>query len=664
MSLPLDKLTNRRLIYLIVFTVFACYLPVLSNKFVWDDVHNLIGNPNYRGLTISNLSWMFTTFYDANYHPLCWLTLAIDFLLWDMNPAGYHLTNLVIHVLNCLLLYFFAGMILRQTSDASSCSNLPGILISAAVGVLFFALHPLRVESVAWVSTRGDLLCGFFTLLTVISYVQMNIEKQGGAKRKWFFLSLLFFTFSLLSRAWGITLPVVLLILDVYPLRRLAPLCRPTPAIKKLLIEKTPFIMLALGAAILAFWAKRDPMMSVAEHGIIDRFMQAGYGLFFYLAKTIAPVRLSPLYILDKTFNFMEPEYILCALFVIVLTMFLIVMRNRWPGAIAAWGCYIVTVSPLLGFVQSGPQVVADRYTYIASLPFGILVAAGIFRLWTARRNKALSSEVWLSAAAVVVASLVALSILSFRQIRIWHDDHTYWEHVLQLEPANYFALSNRGLLRMEQEDFANALADFNAAIRLNPNHSNTYYNRGTLHQKQENPADAFADYNTAIRLNPEHAGAYNNRGILHESQEDFASALADFNTAIRLNPNYSNVYYNRGILHQKRENIADALADYNTAIRLNPEYAGAYNNRGILRKRKGDIVGALTDFYVAIHFDPFHPDAYKNRGIIRQAQNHLREAISDFAKAIDVAPPGWPYQSWAKETIADIRLKLEKHEK
>ncbi|MBW2738456.1 MAG: tetratricopeptide repeat protein [Deltaproteobacteria bacterium] len=632
-SLPFDKSTNRWLIYLIIFTVIACYLPVLSNEFVWDDVYNLIENPNYRGFTSSHLSWMFTTFYDANYHPLCWLTLAIDFLLWDMNPAGYHLTNLVIHLLNCLLLYFLAGMILRRTSDASSRSNLTGIQISAAIGALFFALHPLRVESVAWVSTRGDLLCGFFTLLTVISYMQMNNEKQGDAKRKWFFLSLLFFTFSLLSRAWGITLPVVLLILDIYPLRRLASSDRPTSAIKKLLIEKTPFTILALGAAILAFWAKKGPMISVAEHGIIDRFMQAGYGLFFYLAKTIAPVRLSPLYILDKTFNFMKPEYILCTLFVIALTIFLIIMRNRWPGAIAAWGCYMVSVSPLLGFVQSGPQVVADRYTYIASLPFGILVAAGIFRLWTARRNKTLSSKAWLSAAAVVVASLVVLSVLSFRQIRIWHDNHTYWEHVLQLEPANYLARSNRGYWRMEQEtDFAGALADFNAAIRLNPNHSKTYYNRGILHQKRENIADSLADYNTAIRLNPVYAGAYNNRGILHESQEDFASALADFNTAIRLNPNYSNAYYNRGILHQKRENIADALADYNTAIRLNPEYAGAYNNRGILRERQGDIVGALTDFYVAIYFDPFHPDAYKNREII--------------------------------QTIADIRSKLEKHEK
>ncbi len=426
-----EKLQPRLLIILIAAVVVACYLPTLNGGFVWDDNANFIENINYRGLSLPHLYWMFTTYHDANYHPLAWLTLGLDFVLWGMNPAGYHLTNIVLHVINSILFYFLIAVFIRQTTIASN-AGLAGVQIGAVFGALFFAVHPLRVETVAWISTRGDLLCGVFYILTIIAYVRMNEGKDAGVKRKWFLLALLFFMFSLLSRAWGITMPVVLLILDVYPLRRFDFMNGSILSYKKVLSEKIPFILLALATGLLAFWVKRDSMLMVTGHGVIERFMQATYGLWFYLFKTLVPIKLSPFYLLSKTFNPMETKYILSALSVLGITLSLTVMRRRWPWALTAWVCYAVIVSPLLGFVQSGPQIAADRYTYIASMPFGVLAGVGVFRLWTAWQGKRL-----FAAMTVTCMGLLVLSVMSFRQTRIWYDNATFLDHILKLDPGN-----------------------------------------------------------------------------------------------------------------------------------------------------------------------------------------------------------------------------------
>lgn len=557
-------------IYLILLVVFAVFLPTLKNGFVWDDYHNFVNNFNYRGLSPSNLHWMVTTFHDANYHPLCWLTLGLDFVLWGMNPAGYHLTNLILHGLNAVLFYFLIKAFLQRSSRVSRLADSFGVSVSAIVGALFFAVHPLRVEPVACISARGDVLAGFFYLLTIIAYLRMNDKQQIGDKRKWFFYCLIFYVFSLLSRAWGITMPLVLLILDVYPLRRFGWRNWSAASHEKVLIEKIPFLVLALSAGILAFLAKKPSMLPVAEYDIINRFIQATYGLCFYLWKTVLPVRLSPLYLLDKTFNPMEGKYILCGLLAIGITVWLIFRRHRWPGGITAWGCYVVIVSPLLGFVQSGPQIVADRYTYFSCLPFGVLVGAGILSLWVAWSEKRLSAVVGGMTVSAVGAGLIILSVFSFRQSMIWHDSNTVWSRVLQIDPANYIAFTNRGVFRFEREgDLAGALADYNAAIRLNPKDAGNYYNRGILLEKQGDIAGALADYSAVIRLAPKNSRAYNNRGGLRKETGDIAGAVEDFNTAIRLNPFSPEPYANRGVIRLNQDDLKGAVHDFNKALEV-----------------------------------------------------------------------------------------------
>jgi hypothetical protein len=524
------KLQTRFLIILIAAVVAACYLPTLNNGFVWDDNANFIENINYRGLSLSHLDWMFTTYHDANYHPLAWLTLGLDFVLWGMNPVGYHLTNIILHVINSILFYFLVVVFIRQTTIASN-AGLAGVQIGAVFGALFFGIHPLRVETVAWISTRGDLLCGIFYILTIIAYVKMNDNKAADVRQKWFLLALLFFIFSLLSRAWGITMPLVLLILDIYPLRRFDFTNGSILSYKKVLSEKIPFILLAFGAGALAFLAKnRGSMQMVAGHGIIDRFMQAAFGLCFYLWKTVVPIRLSPFYLLSKTFNPMETKYILSALSVLGITLGLTVMRRRWPWALTAWVCYAVIVFPLLGFVQSGFQIAADRYTYIACMPFGVLAGVGVFRLWTACQGKRL-----FAAMTVTYMGLLVLSVMSFWQTRIWYDNATFLDHILKLDPGNYIACYDRGLLHDKQGDLAAALADYTNVIHLDPEHGKAYNNRGILRDSQGDAAGAMEDFNTAIRLAPYSPEAYANRGMLHLAKKDLQSAFDDFTKVLEV---------------------------------------------------------------------------------------------------------------------------------
>jgi protein O-mannosyl-transferase len=566
-----DKSKTRLFVYLIAVAVFACFLPTLNSGFVWDDNHNFVENFNYRGISPSNLYWMFTTFHDANYHPLVWLTLGVDYLLWSMNPAGYHLTNLVLHVLNAVLFFLLIIAFLRRNSSVTDYSYRVGIWVSAAAGALFFAIHPLRVETVAWISTRGDLVCGFFYILTIIAYMRMNDKNETVHRKKWFLLSLLFFILSLLSRAWGITLPLILLILDIYPLRRLTWKGLLTGKHITILMEKIPFALLASGAAILAIFAKKGSMLILSKHDVIDRIMQSTYGLCFYVWKTIAPVKLSPFYMLDKSFNPMEPKYILCALLVFGITAGLIILRRSMPWALTAWVCYIVIVSPLLGFVQSGPQITADRYTYISCMPFGVLAGAGMLKLWIERQKKMISTT-FISAVSLPLVCLIVLSVLSYRQTRIWHDNHTFWTHVIQLNSANYIAYNNHGVFLKDHEgNFDLALKDFTHAIKLYPEYAGAYYNRGLLHEKQGDLAGAIVDYTNVIRLDSKHARAFNNRGGLLKKRGDLAGAIADFNTAIQLNPSSPEAYANRGVILQDQNDIKRAVKDFTKVLEVAP---------------------------------------------------------------------------------------------
>ncbi len=499
---------------------------------------------HYRGLALSNLRWMFTTTHAGPYQPLSWLTLGLDYVLWRMHPAGYHLTNLLLHALNAVLLYHVIAVFLRRTgAPADPVAR----KLACVAGALFFAIHPLRVESVAWITERRDVLSGAFYLLTLLAYLQGRLRR-----------ALAFFALGLLSKASGMTLPVVLLILDVYPLRR--------TDLRRAAIEKIPFVLLAAAAALLAVLAQRHAgtMQELARHGLPSRIVQSAYALSFYAWKTLAPLRLSPLYLLRLPLNPLAPRYLLPALAAVAITLAVVLLRRRWPWALAAWASYAILVSPVLGLVQTGPQLAADRYTYLPSLPFALLAAAGLLRVASDPNRR---RAVMVKSASI----LLLLGVLTFQQTRVWHDGLTLWNQAMIVDPYNPIA----------------------------------YNNRGNMRRPRGNPAGARADYDEAIRLRPTYAEAYNNRGNLRQEQGDLAGALEDYAAAIRHDPSYVLTWHNRGNLYLTQGRWAEAIADYTESILLNPQAADSFLNRASALSNMGNTAGAIADLESALRTAP-----------------------------------------------------------
>jgi tetratricopeptide (TPR) repeat protein len=430
----------------------------------------------------------------------------------------------------------------------------------------------------------------------------------------------------------------------------------------------------------------------------------AAYGLCFYLWKTVVPFGLSPLYSLVRGLDPMQPQFVAAVLVVAVITCGLTGLRTRFPWALAAWACYVVTVSPVVGFVQSGAQIAADRYTYVSCMPWAVLVAAGIYRLWDLAERGRLARPARMAIAAAVVAQLGLFGMRTVQQTSVWKDSFSLWDHVLSIEPSNALAYKNRGrerrfrgdldgaladlneALRREPEylrtywapaysplnahydrgkvleahgNFEAALADFNFVIRLDPRHGSAHAGRARAFQAQGNLDGALAEYDEALRLFPEDVEAVINRGNLRQARGDLKGAVADFNQALTLEPERFAVYYNRGNARKAMGDLDGALADYNEALRRKPDYASVYNNRGNVRQAKGDLPGAIADYTEVIRLDPQHANAYTNRGNVRRDSGDLEGAFADYGQAVRLAGPRAPNRATLERNLAAIRQQL-----
>jgi len=587
---PLATTSNRDSSIALAVAAFtiAVFLPALRNDFVnWDDYDLLVNNPYYRGLGWQQLAWMFSTFHQGHYQPLSWITLAVDYYLWGLNPVGYHLTNILLHGANAALFFLIAQKLLSVARSTPATDF--GLRAAAGLAALFFAVHPLRVESVAWATERRDVLSGLFFLATVYCYLRAVIDTDDGARqsRGWLGASVLCFACSLLAKASGVTLPLVLLLLDVCPLGRITWLAgralRTAP--RHVWLEKVPFALLALLAGIVAPLAQSDAaaVASLHAHGLAARAAQASYGLVFYLWKTVWPFDLAPLYEVPPRIDPVAWPFLPSAAVVIALSVGLWIFRRRWPAALACWLSYVVIVAPVLGFVQSGRQLVADRYSYLPCLGWALLVGAGWFFLWQRRTVSWLGSRKPAVPVALAAAMVVGLALVTIQQIAIWRDSDTLWNQVISVADRSTFksATAHHMVARLaaDRGDLDNALAHLKTSIAIEPNDYAIYTDLGVVLSRRGEPAEAIRALEQALSMKPTLAVSHYNLASALAVQGRLDEAIARLETALKLQPDYPQGYNALGKIYAAKGDLVKAIALFRRALYIRPDFAEAQHN-------------------------------------------------------------------------------------
>jgi len=543
------------------------FIAVLRNQFVnWDDYETLVNNSHYRGWGWPQLRWMWTTFYMGHYQPLSWLTFSLDYAAWGANPAGYHLTNLLLHALNAVLFFLVARFLLCTALGLADMQEWRALDFTAALAALLFSIHPLRVESVAWATERRDVLSGVFFLVALYGYLRYQDSSAQERRGQWLLISLSAYVLSLAAKATAITLPVILLLLDVYPLRRWSKSHGSDR--KKMLWEKAPFLTVAIVFAALALLAQQSAgaLRPVKQYFFSYRLGQAAYGVIFYLWKSILPLDLAPLYELPYDFADWTAVFVLSAILAVAITVGFFLARRRWPAGLACWIYYIVLLAPVLGVAQSGPQLVADRYSYLASMSWAVLIGGGFFWLLRGRRETAIGS------AAASGCVLLILGALTFRQTAIWHDTPTLWRHVIAVAPPSSIAHYNFGRELEDQGKFADALGYYNKAVAINPANPDAQYNLARLLARQGKHAEAIEHYRLALAIRPNDADTHNNLGLLLAQRGELDSAVSEFTKAVKVDPIYAKGYFNLGRAYGLWGDVARAIDNLEIAFKLKPD--------------------------------------------------------------------------------------------
>ncbi len=629
----------------ISLVTFLVYLPALSNGFIeWDDTRYIVENPYIRSIDATFFRWSLLGFYEGNWHPLTWISHAADYAIWGLNPLGHHLTSVILHAINTALVVVLSLKLLdivRERSAQNGFLTDRAVLIAAGVTGLLFGIHPVHVESVAWVSERKDLLCALFFLLSIMAYVKAVMRTGHGAEGKKLTLSamlsaLCFFVLALMSKPMAVSLPVALLILDWYPFGRI----RSWKTFWSTGFEKFPFIALSLAFSVIAIIAQKagGALSSIDKVPLSIRIPVAAKALVAYLGKMLLPMNLLPLYPYPGDVSLFSFEYLLAIVLVIGVTAACVLLARKQKLWLSSWGYYAVTLIPVLGIMQVGGQAIADRYTYLPSIaPFLIIGSMSAWALAKIReRWGPIRYRFFFAAALAIIATL---SFSTIRQIRIWQDSITFWSYELGKEPAASMAYVNRGIAFGKLGEFGKAIKDYNEALYQSPSNYKALYCRGAAYAKLNLVSQAIADYSAAIALKPSYYEAYNDRGVSYAKLGQLDKAIADYDTAISLDPANYQAYLNRGPAYDKVGQPDRALADFDRAISLNPKYADVYFNRGLFFSRVGRLESALADFDRAISLNPDDPDEYFNRGIVFSKIGQYERAIADFDKAIALNP-------------------------
>jgi tetratricopeptide (TPR) repeat protein len=650
--MPTTKPTQNQIFAIICLALavvtLAVYWPLTSHPFInFDDDEYIVGNSHVTsGMTWTNIVWAFQSGEAANWHPLTWISHMMDCDLYGLNPGGHHLTNLLFHIANTLLLF----LLLKEMTGA--------MWRSAFVAALF-AWHPLHVESVAWASERKDVLSAFFWMLTLLAYARfVDLSKVQSPKSKVFYvLTLFLFACGLMSKPMVVTLPFVLLLLDFWPLDRLRlpdfgaesnleniPAQNPTAkswvrTVIFLVVEKIPFFALAAAASVVtflvqktagAFWQSPLPM----------RMANAALAYVRYLSKLFWPTDLAIIYPYPHHWPVL---FVVGAALLLITWSALFIFRSKQnPYLIVGWLWFLGTLVPTIGLVQVGAQSMADRYTYIPSIGLFILVVWGmndLFDLWP-ERKKFLPL-----AASVAFAGCLAVTSL---QLNYWQSSIQLFLHAISVTTDNYVADNTLGKAFERAGDKEKALFLYSETVRLEPRYPQGQFNLAMSLLKYGKTDEALAHLKSAANLTPNDPDIQYDLGIYFVQHDRLEEAAQRFNIALTDRPEFPEAHNALGSVLSRQNRLDEAIAQFSEALRLMPDFAVAHLNLATTLVKQKKIAEAIPHFAEAVRLKPDDPEAYFNLGLALLDNHQAAEAAAQFSEEVRLSP---------NETKAHFRL-------
>ncbi len=601
----------------------ALYLPSLRHDFLfYDDQQYVTENARVlAGLSVSNVVWAFG-YHAGNWHPLAWLSHMLDAQFYGSKPAGHHLTNVLLHVANTVLLF----LVLKRLTGAA--------WRSAAVAALF-GWHPLHVESVAWVAERKDLLCAFFWILTLGAYGKYaeaaNFDKsrasaQRPRARVWYGATLFAFVLALMSKPMAVTLPFVLLLLDFWPLRRLQlqPLNAGLKKVPRLLAEKIPFLILSAIACGLTMAAQEPAIVSTAGLPILQRAAHMLLAYQHYLGAMLVPRNLAVFYPYETVIS--TTEVLLAGLLLVAVTLVAVRGMRRCPYLILGWLWFLGTLVPVIGLVQVGDQAWADRYTYLTLIGPFVALVWGAAELWGNHRR-----------ALLVIATVVGMAMLvgTTRQLQHWKNTWTLFEHTAKVTRNNQMAVTLLGSELAREGRYEEAIEYYRTALRYKPRYPEAHFYLGIALDKLGKLDEAIDEYKQALAFKPAQEETHILLGLALTKQQRYDEAAACYLAALKRNPESARTHNNLARLYHTQGQLDAAIEHYFAALEADPHLAQAHNNLGILLLQKGRLAEGSAQLREALRLNPENLESQYNLALALNQQAQWSEAAALFAKTV-----------------------------
>ncbi|MCD4795104.1 MAG: tetratricopeptide repeat protein [Bacteroidales bacterium] len=644
-NIPVQEVSKKtKLLWLFIITTVTliAYYPAFDNEITsWDDEFYINENPYLKDLSGENVSKLFDfdTYYMGNYHPLAMISLSIDYAIGgedengNINPFIFHFTNIILHILVSLLVFWFVLALLKNFNIA-------------VIAGLLFGVHTLHVESVVWISERKDVLYSLFFVASLVSYVKYIDNK----KISLYILSLILFSLSLFSKGQAVSLAVTIIIIDFLRKRKLSDL--------KIIAEKIPFFALAIFFGLVAIGAQKESEALVDEQAytFVQRIGIASFAFMQYVIKLILPVNLSAINPYPDIIGQKIPGlyYLMIIPVFLIAGLFFWLLKKGKNILVFSIAFFVANIFLLLQFIPVGSAVYADRYAYIPSIGFFILIAFLIMQMIQKNEKNKMIFYGFTGFYIVVLAGL------SFMRSEIWQNSETLWNDTVEKSPKSVVAWNNLGSYKdkkaaaaMEDLRFdeakrlrLEAIGNFSKAIAGKPDYKNAFYNRGVssfevgkLMKDSSLIVSSIKDFDKALEQDAQFPDAYHNRGNAKAELGKLEAALKDFNLAIDLKPNESNFYANRGVTKGKLGDLKGAFEDFNMSLSIDPNESAVYSNRGKAKMLGGDVSGAIADYDIAVRINPKHHTAYFNRALAKQKSQDLKGALEDFNAAISINP-------------------------